>query len=183
MATLSSLKNTREAPSKDIVLLYSQNLSAGGSVQQDGIFTSDFNIYKFVANFTITNSAADRAFGFRFRSGSTSLSGTNYTYEGKLDTGSGGGTSLAEVSATYANVGYGFNGSVYMEFYVTNPRRAARKAILAHCSIAPDAATTQTNRYEGVAAYSTIDTNLDGFDIFGFGQSFSGPLQVYGYRS
>jgi hypothetical protein len=164
------------AASSDLVRITTSSFSASSAVNVDSCFSSTYDNYLVLMN--VTSSSSTNAMNFRFRTGGTTNTTSNYgsgwTYNAFGTSGATGNLG----SAAGSNIAYIHDitgGSTYCAMTVHQP--FASTITGATFSVA------QSNGYHDTGALTfNLTTSFDGLSFISAAGTITGTISIYGYK-
>ena len=146
--------------------------SAVSTLNVNGCFTSAYDAYRIVAQFS---QSVDTTISARMRAAGTDASGANYDFEALLIAG----TSITAgrvTAATSMNFAYAST-DTFVNIDMHNPALAATTYLLAAAYYGPGVALVQH------AARHAVSTAYDGFTFIPASGTITGKIRIYGYHN
>ncbi len=151
--------------------------SGASSISLNGIFNATYNFYKLVIAGT---SSGDVGFSGRYRVAGVDETGSNYSMTGVYTNNAAGPSRTNSAGATATEIGtLGANG-FGCEVTFFNPFSTSHKKTYISHSFA-NYASDRDNRMIGGQYNAT--NSYDGITLYPSSGTFTGSLQVYGYRN
>lgn len=176
-SVLASVSNTGNMVGGGLDFIASQTFSAQSSINFNNCFSSKYENYKILGNYSSTTGPT---FQWRFRTSGTDNSTANYQIQ-RHQSSSTTATNIQQSSQT-AGAGWSLaaNFPVYSAIEISKPF-ASDYTVLWY-SFARMNSSTQVDVEQGTNAFS-LTTSFDGISFFVSSGTFSGSFRVYGYRN
>jgi hypothetical protein len=173
----SSLYSITGGKNVGMVLVNTTNFSSVSSFSLNNVFTSDFQNYRVILNFSANT--ATQTINARMRKSGTDNSASYYHQEMAVASTSVTSSRFNNINQFYVgNMDNGYPTSWNIEIY--NPQVAARFTTL--FSQAPKFTSGQGYMFYVEACEHQVADAFDGISIIG-SNNFSGTIRVYGYRN
>jgi hypothetical protein len=152
-------------------------LSGVASVQVNNVFSSAYQNYMILGNFT--SSPNPIQVRIRLSASGTPASGANYNVAGiQATTGVGPGLT-GGANLTFGNFGVAAQDSGSFQAYVTTPFVTSRTGLTFHCQ---GSNSSETWHQSGSIGH-TLSASYDGFEISNVGNNLTGTIRTYGVRN